>query len=130
VIVVERLGNEAVVEVRDVEVLVAAEALERDAADVEFAFERGAPDVDLVPRVIAAVDAEQVARGIAREEVQRQAPQQLAVELVIARIGRTRQLTRVTSTRLSEKVGARPRPDQASDEIEFTEPSERLSERQ
>src|SRR6185312_11904588 len=32
----------------------------------------------------------------------------------------TRQLTRETSTRLSEKVGARPRPDQASDEIEFT----------
>ena len=41
-----------------------------------------------------------------------------------------RQLTRVTSTRLSENVGARPRPDQASDEIEFTDPSERLSERQ
>jgi hypothetical protein len=41
-----------------------------------------------------------------------------------------RQLTRVTSTRLSENVGARPKPDQASDEIEFTDPSERLSERQ
>ena len=40
------------------------------------------------------------------------------------------QLTRATSTRLSEKVGARPSPDQASDEIELTEPSERLSERQ
>ncbi len=40
------------------------------------------------------------------------------------------QLTRATSTRLSENVGARPSPDQASDEIEFTDPSERLSERQ
>jgi hypothetical protein len=41
-----------------------------------------------------------------------------------------RQLTRTTSTRLSENVGARPSPDQASDEIELTDPSERLSERQ
>ena len=40
------------------------------------------------------------------------------------------QLTRVTSTRLSENVGARPMFDQASDEIEFTDPSERLSWRQ
>jgi len=40
------------------------------------------------------------------------------------------QLTRTTSTRLSENVGARPKPDHASEEIELTEPSERLSERQ
>jgi hypothetical protein len=45
-------------------------------------------------------------------------------------LDRARQLTRVTSTRLSKYVGARPRPDQASDEIELTDPSERLSERQ
>ncbi len=41
-----------------------------------------------------------------------------------------RQFTRVTSTRLSENVGARPNPECASDEIELTDPSERLSERQ
>jgi NTE family protein len=40
------------------------------------------------------------------------------------------QLTRDTSTRLSEKVGARPSPQCASDEIEFTDPSERLRLRQ
>jgi len=40
------------------------------------------------------------------------------------------QFTRATSTRLSENVGARPMLDHASDEMEFTEPSERLSERQ
>ena len=43
---------------------------------------------------------------------------------------RRRQFTRVTCTRLSEKVGARPRLQKASEEIEFTEPSERLRLRQ
>ena len=41
-----------------------------------------------------------------------------------------RQFTRVTCTRLSEKVGARPSPQKASEEIEFTDPSERLRLRQ
>ena len=40
------------------------------------------------------------------------------------------QLTRLTSTRLSEKVGARPSPQCASEAIEFTDPSERLRLRQ
>ena len=40
------------------------------------------------------------------------------------------QLTRTTSTRLSENVGARPSPDHASDEIEFTDRSERLRKSQ
>ena len=40
------------------------------------------------------------------------------------------QLTRATSTRLSENVGARPSPQWASDDIEFTDPSERFNERQ
>lgn len=48
-----------------------------------------------------------------------------------SRTGRAgRQLTRTTSTRLSENVGARPRPDHSSEEMQLTEPSERLSERQ
>jgi len=41
-----------------------------------------------------------------------------------------RQFARVTCTRLSEKVGARPSPQKASEEIEFTDPSERLRLRQ
>ena len=40
------------------------------------------------------------------------------------------QFTRTTCTRLSEKVGARPSPQCAAEEIEFTEPSERLRLRQ
>ena len=40
------------------------------------------------------------------------------------------QFTRTTWTRLSEKVGARPSPQNSAEEIEFTEPSERLRLRQ
>ena len=47
-----------------------------------------------------------------------------------ARFERRRQLTRATWTRLSEKVGARPSPQNSAEEIEFTEPSERLRLRQ
>ena len=64
----------------DFDAFIASETIEREAAHVELELGRRAPDVDGVPGMVAAVDAEKIARRVAREEVQSAAAHRVLVD--------------------------------------------------